>query len=88
MGSRKTRDGAERVYAAAKAWVERSLQTDDSLFTPGKPIWSRQLLGELRERFLDSPEEVKGNFVQELQQQLAGSPPEVYQRFRLLLGYS
>ena len=79
MGSRKTGDGAERVYQAASTWVERALRSDDSLFTPGEPIWSRRWLGELRERFLDKPEELKGTFVQKLRQQLAGSPPEVYQ---------
>ena len=55
MGSRKTHEGAEKVYAAAEAWVDRALRRDDSLFTPVKAIWTRELLGELRERFLDGP---------------------------------
>ena len=57
MGTRITADGAERVYDAAALWVERALRTDDSLFTPGKAIWSSHWLGELRGRFLDDPDE-------------------------------
>ena len=52
---------------------------DDSLFTLGQPIWSRRWLRELRERFLDSPDDSNDSFVQRLSRQLAGSPPEVYQ---------
>ena len=36
MGSRKTYEGAERVYEAAALWVDRALRSDDSLFTPGR----------------------------------------------------
>ena len=79
MGSRKTMDGAEKVYEAAALWVDRALRNDDSLFTPGKPIWTRQRLGELRERFLDRPDEGTGGFYDKLKAQLEGSPPEVYQ---------
>ncbi len=79
MGSRKTRDGVGNAYAAAEKWVDRALRSDDSLFTPGKPIWTSQWLGELRERFLDRPEVGGNNFDQKLEQQLADSPPEVYQ---------
>ena len=53
MGSRKTRKGVKKVYAAAAAWVERALKADDSLFTPGAPIWTASNLDQLRERFLD-----------------------------------
>ena len=72
-------DGAERVYEAADTWVERALRSDDSLFTPGEPIWSHQWLKMLRERFLDRPDDSNDSFVQRLSRQLAGSPPEVYQ---------
>ena len=79
MGSRKTYEGAEKVYEAAEAWVDRALRTDDSLFTPGKPIWTGEWLGELRERFLDRPDESGDSFLEKLQRQLEGSPTEVYQ---------
>ncbi len=78
MGSRKTHDGAEKVYAAAQKWVDCALRADDSLFTPGEAIWSSHWLGELQER-LNKPDEGEGFFFEKFQRQLAGSPPEVYQ---------
>ena len=79
MGTRITGGGVEKVYAVAEKWVERALRADDSLFTPGKAIWSSRWLGELHERFLNHPDESSASFLEKLQQQLADSPPEVYQ---------
>ncbi len=79
MGTRITGGGAERVYAAAEKWVERALRTDDSLFTPGKAIWSSRWLGELHERFINHPDKSSDSFLKKLSGQLANSPPEVYQ---------
>ena len=79
MGSRRTKDGVERVYEAAEAWVDCALRADDSLFTPGEAIWSRRWLGEVHRRFLDQPDESKDSFLVKLERQLADSPPEVYQ---------
>ena len=79
MGSRRTGQDSENVYAAAKAWVDRALRADDSLFTPGNPIWSSENLAELRERFLDRPDYGSPPFYDQLRQQLENSPPEVYQ---------
>ena len=59
--------------------VDCALRKDDSLFTPGKPIWTRELLGELRECYLDNPDTSKRNFYVKLEDQLAGRSPEVYQ---------
>ena len=69
----------ENVYAAAEAWVERALRTDDSLFTPGRPIWTTQWLDELFRRFLDRPDARGSDFFKKLKRQLKGSPPEAYQ---------
>ena len=79
MSSRKTMDGVENVYAAAQKWVDCALKADDSLFTPGNPIWTRELLGELRECYLDKPDTSSRNFYVKLEDQLAGRSPEVYQ---------
>ena len=79
MGTRITRNGAERVYRAAELWVTRALRADDSLFTPGKPVWSSLNLVQLRDRFLDRPDESKAGFLEKLQAQLSGSPSSVYQ---------
>ena len=77
MGSRRT--GSEKIYAAAQAWVERGLLADDSLFTPGRAIWTPGWLAELRRRFLDQPGASGNGFWGKLENQLANSPPEVYQ---------
>ena len=79
MGSRKTHEGADRVYAAAETWVDRALRKDDSLFTPDRPIWTTESLSVLRKQFLDRPDEGDGGFYKKLKQQLAGSDSEVYQ---------
>ena len=79
MGSKKTGGGVENVYTAADLWVERALRSDDSLFTPGKPIWSRRWLDELRERFLDRPDVAGDSFMQKLERQLETCLPEIYQ---------
>ena len=79
MGSRSTRNGAESAYRAAEAWIDHGLRSDDSLFTPGIAIWSRELLGELHSRFLERPDESKRPFLEKLQDQMQGSPPQVYQ---------
>ena len=79
MTARNTGDGAEQVYAAAQNWVNGALRSDDSLFTPGKPIWTRELLGVLHYQVLNRPEVGEGDFWGKLQQQMAASPPEAYQ---------
>ncbi len=79
MSSKVTYEGAERIYDVASAWVDRALRSDDSLFTPGKTIWSTQWLGELHRRFLDRPDAGDGGFTDKLRVQLQDSPPEVYQ---------
>ncbi|MCQ3803053.1 MAG: AAA family ATPase [bacterium] len=79
MGSRVTGEGAAGVYEAAEQWVNRALKTDDSLFTPNNPIWSSRWLGELRDRYLNQPDDSEDNFYTKMERQLAGSPAEVYQ---------
>ena len=78
MGSRKP--DAARVYAAADRWVDSCLRRDDSLFTPGQEIWSVGWLSELRNRFLDQPDErQKPSFLEKAERQLGGAPPQVVQ---------
>ena len=79
MSTRVLREGADRVYQAAQAWVDAALRSDSSLFTPGKPIWSIRWLRELRESFLDQPDVSDGKFLEKLRIQLADSAPEVHQ---------
>ena len=77
MGSKVTGSRVEGVYSAAKAWVDRGIRSDDSLFAPGAEIWSLDLLGELHSRFMDRPDEGSRPFLEKLRDQLDGSPAEV-----------
>ena len=79
MSARKTDNGVEQVYAAAQQWVRCALESDDSLFTPGEPIWTPELLGETYPWFLDQPDQGGGGYIEKLAGQLAGSPAEVCQ---------
>ena len=79
MSSRKTHEGAEGVYVAAEKWIDCALRNDDSLFTPGKPIWSRDCLAELRDRFLQRPDIGEGDFRERLKTQLEGCSTKAYQ---------
>ena len=79
MSSRRTADGADKIYDATRAWVDSALRSDGSLFTPGKKIWTPEGLAKLRTQFLDQPDESNVGFYDKLERQLAGSPPEVYQ---------
>ena len=80
MGSRNTAAGVENVYAAAQQWIDRALRADDSLFTPGRSIWTSQRLAGLRERFLDRHADWRGpDFFGKLEPLLAGGPPEISQ---------
>ncbi len=77
MGSRLTY--GDDIYEGANTWVERALKADDSLFTPGKEIWSIRWLEELRERFLDNTDVEGSGFMGRLERHLEGSPPQIYQ---------
>ena len=79
MGAKKTTPSVENVYTVAGHWVECALRKDDSLFTPGKPIWSPALLQELRSHFLERPDLGEGGFYDKLRQQLEDCSPEAYQ---------
>ena len=79
MPARKTHEDVENVYAAAERWVDAALRKDDSLFTPGKPIWSSAGLEKLRKRVLNRPDVEGSGFHGKLRTQLAESSPEVIQ---------
>ena len=79
MSARHTGDIAERTYQAAELFKTNALLKNDSIFTHGSPIWTPDLLRKLRARFLEQPDTGKGDFFSKLEQQLADSPPEVYQ---------
>ena len=68
--------GGEAVYEAAEHWVDAALRRDDSLFTPGEPIWSLANLTDFHERFAGQPDDSKDPFFTKFERQLHGSPPQ------------
>ena len=77
MGTRLVGEGFDRVYEAAQTWINSALLKDDSLFTPGRLIWSSEGLRALREQLLETSK-WQGSFEDWLAQ-LEGSPQEIYQ---------
>lgn len=66
-------------YRALERWVQCALRSDDSLFTPGRQIWSSANLDDLHRRFVGNPDEGKGDFVTKFKGQLSGAPFETIQ---------
>ena len=79
MGARKTNSGVENVYDAAQEWVNKALRADDSLFTPGRAIWTLDKLRELHALQQQEPDPSLSGFFGKLEKTLEGSPPEVCQ---------
>ena len=71
--------GGDAVYKAAEHWVDGALRRDDSLFTPGEPIWSLANLNDFHERFVGQPDDSKDTFLAKFERQLNGAPPQTYQ---------
>ena len=71
--------GGEAVYAAAEHWVDAALRRDDSLFTPGEPIWSLANLKDFHERFAGQPDDSKDTFLNKFERQLHGARSQIYQ---------
>ena len=71
--------GHEAMYRAAERWVEAALRSDDSLFTPGEPIWSPDNLNDFHHRFVENPDLSQRGFYQKFQDQLAAAPPATIQ---------
>ena len=79
MGAKKTISGVENVYDAAQEWVNKALRADDSLFTPGRAIWTLDKLRELHALQQQEPDPSLPGFFGKLEKTLEGSPPEICQ---------
>lgn len=80
MSAKRPDPACQPAYDAADLWIDRALRSDDSLFTPGADIWSKDNLGKARALFADKKDEFEsGTFPDNLETFLAGSSPEVYQ---------
>src|SRR5215210_4447744 len=61
------------VYEAVRRWRAAALTADDSLFTPGVPVWSSSTADDLHRRFNLQPDESSSSFMEKFQRQLAGA---------------
>ena len=73
------RAGCDAVYDTAQRWVTAALRKDDSLFTPGHPIWSLHNLNDFHQRVVGQPNIPGSGFFESFESQLAEAPPETIQ---------
>lgn len=68
----RTDAGQARIIEAAQVFVKRALRDSESVFAPGRRIWTSELFAILAERFLGA-ERGEGDFVDQLGVQLDGA---------------
>lgn len=77
---------AGRTYEVAARFVDAALRRDDSLFTPGRAIWTLPLLDEIHRRFVEHEDgRADVGFEDKLRSQLSGASPDVHQAMAELL---
>jgi hypothetical protein len=69
----------EAVYSTGERFTAECLRTDGSLFTPGVPIWGSKPVEDFYARFVLEEKTEGGNFLERLEQQLAGAPDATIQ---------
>ncbi|MNZ20277.1 5-methylcytosine-specific restriction enzyme B [compost metagenome] len=69
---------ATPIFAAFDQWKQRCLLGGQALFAVG-PRWTAELLDELRQRFVESPDESSAVFLEKLKGQMAEASPEAVQ---------
>ena len=67
---------SQLFYAAAGRFVDRALRADDSLFAPGRPIWSLATIDKLHPVLVERPGAPGSSFEAWLRDQLAEADPE------------
>ncbi len=74
-----TSEEVELVHGVARRIVRAGLELDDSLFAPGRAVWTAGNAEELYRRFVLRPLEGAGSFLDKLRQQLGGGTREAIQ---------
>jgi 5-methylcytosine-specific restriction protein B len=72
-------DKHQAFYDAADRFVDSALRADDSLFTPGVPIWTLDNLQSLHDQFINQPDTSDDTFINKFKRQLEHATPEVFQ---------
>lgn len=81
------RTGHPSLYEAASEYLERGWRLDDSVFTPGRPVWTAVAFQELQREFVDHPDESKDSFEVKLERQLANCCDDAKQLMAELLAF-
>lgn len=79
------RAAAPKVEAIGRRLIDSGLGEDNSLLTPGEPIWSTGNLQQLKRNYVEKPDLGAGDFFEKLKTQLAGTSPSAVQLFAELL---
>ncbi|MCB0960861.1 MAG: AAA family ATPase [Acidimicrobiales bacterium] len=78
--ARSHAEGAERIYALHRRWLGEVLSGTDSLFTPGKAVWTADNLTELELGFIERPDlTAEKRYLEKLKDQLSDLSPEAIQ---------
>ncbi|WP_144759715.1 AAA family ATPase [Curtobacterium sp. 9128] len=64
---------AEVIRATALIFSERGLRDLDSVFAPGRAVWRRGVVAELRERFIGKPDVLGAGFLDKIAVQFDGA---------------
>lgn len=76
---RLSKRNAKWVYDAAERFVDSAFRADDSLFSPGVPVWSAETVEELHELFIENVKQGDRSFFEKLEVQLEEASPEAVQ---------
>lgn len=67
------------TYAVAEQFVDHALRQDDSIFTPGRSIWSLANFEELERLYVKAPDPGTGTFEEKLHIQIGGGSADAIQ---------
>ncbi|MGV0636263.1 AAA family ATPase [Mycolicibacillus trivialis] len=76
---------ATELERVGRRIIDAGFGKDDSVLTPGRPIWTAANLDELTRAYIDRPDPSHDGFFVKLQRQLADVPPDAVQLFAELL---
>lgn len=79
------RETAPAVEKVGRQLIESGLGRDDSLLTPGRPVWTTTSLEELSRCYVEQPDAGEGGFFEKLQGQLATASADAVQLFAEIL---
>src|SRR6516162_3315411 len=79
------RPAAAAVEVIGRRLIDSGFAQDDSLLTPGMPIWTPEHLAELERDYVNRPDAGSGGFFDKLNKQLATTSSPAIQLFAELL---